>query len=161
MQTTTIHYLGTDEGAEDRTGDQTSGVPQSVAVTLLKTLTVGVAELAHLIRVDGHCGLHHQNQILTSCFDLAWWTGRPCCLISNQTSPGHTGCHRLVACGKLTILAFPRSLSNQRLPRLLGTKKYFGSHAAQHPISGQQATEYLDLYTPHTLLGKLHVDLVW
>ena len=137
-----------------------------MAATLRQTLPVGETELAHVIvhhggHHGGHHGLQHQTVVLTFWGDLDSSNGQPCRLFSNQTSaarPGLPGSHRRLACGKLRFCRFPRSLSNQRLARPVGTKTYFGSHAPHHPISGQQATEYLLMYTPH-----LHtaVDWVW
>ena len=130
-----------------------------MAAAQLQALSVVETELARISRQVGHHGLHPQIVILTSWVDLSRSNGRPLWLFSNQTSParpGLPGSHRRPACEKLRFCRFPRSLSNQRLARLVGTKKYFGSHARHHPISGQQATEYLLMYTPHTT-----VDWVW
>ena len=56
-----LHYLGTDVGPEDWTGEHTSGVPQVVAATLLQALSVGETELAHL---GLHLGPHHLNLLV-------------------------------------------------------------------------------------------------
>ena len=127
-----------------------------MAAAELEALPVVETELARISRQVGHHGLHSQIVILSSWSYLNRTNDQSAGLFSTQTSParpGLAGSHRRLACGKLRSLRFPRSLSNQRLPRLLGTKKYFGSHATQHPISGRQAREYLDLYAapPHTL----------